>query len=510
MSNGVNQFGLETSEALQPAEACPPPAPDSVGRLARSGAKWSVSLLVFRQLFSIGTIAVVARILPPSDFGMVAMVGTLTNFLLLISDMGLSWATVQKDRLEQSQIDALFWCGAGFGGIAWAACALASPLMAEFYNTAQLVPLCIVLGASLLINGLAIQPTALLKRQMRQREFALSQTAALLIAGLLVVFLALAGAGYWALVAQNIVSALVLLAMSLYWSGYRPRFPKVSAHAWSLLKFGGFVGACNIVTYFQANLDSVLVGRYCGAEELGFYSRAYYLRTLPAMYAAMTLTDVMVPALAAIRNDRQRLQEVFIKAFRLIAFVGCPIAACLGVTADESVRLIYGPHWAPVVPLLIWLSLPAFVLPLVQTMGWLFIVTGKVRQMFCLSVSCVVFITIAYCVAIGWGAEGVAIANAAIYTVPAFLITMYWGHAASGLSMRRTMNTLLPVFLACLVSAAGSLAAGHVLASYGCFWLIVFAVKLMVLGILYLLVAATLMRPMPVSWLERYARLVVR
>lgn len=493
------------------AESFAQPSVDSVGRLARTGAKWSVSLLVARQIINIGTTAIVSRILPASDFGMVVMVGTFTNFLLLISDMGLSWATVQKQRLEREQIDTLFWFGAIFGGTAWAVCALGSPLVAEFYKTPELVLLCLILGSSLFITGLAVQPMALLKRQIRQREVALTQTGAILVAGIVAVVFAWAGARYWSLVAQNITNALMLLAMSLYWSGYRPAFPKLSAGVLSLLKFGGYIGACNIITYIQVNLDNILIGRYCGTEELGFYSRATALRTLPAMYAAIALTDIMVPALAAMQGDRKRLENAFAKIIGVIAFIGCPIAACMGVTAEESVRLVYGLRWAPVIPLLIWLSLPALVLPLTQTIGWLFIASGKVRQMFFLSLSTLPVVAITYYAAVQWGgAIGVAMAVAMLNSIPVPLFTMYCAHSAAGMSMWRTLKTVSPVFLACLVSAAGSLAVGYVSALYGMYWLVVLALKLAVFGSLYLWITAKLIRPFPISRLEKYVRLIVR
>ena len=481
------------------------PLPASVGRLVRSGAKWVVALMLIRQFINIGTTAVLSRILPASDFGLVAMVGTFTGFLMLVSDMGLSWATVQKERLEQDDIDIVFWAGAVLGGLAWAVCALSAPLVADFYKTAALVPLCWVLGFSLFINGLTIQPTALLKRQMRQRELAISQTGAVLVAGLVAVGLAFTGVGYWALAAQSIIGALVLLAMAFYWSGYRPAFPGHSGGAISLLKFGGYVGACNIITFLQGNLDNILIGRYCGADELGFYSRACLLRTLPAMYAAMALTDVMVPALAAIQSDRQRLGIAFTKAITLVAFVGCPIAACLGVTAEESVRLIYGPRWAPVVPLLALLSFPALVLPLLQPMGWLLIATGKVRQMFLISASTLPLFGICYYVAVGWGARGVALAAAVLYTVPVPLISVYFAHAAAGLSLRRTLRAVLPVILACVGAAVAALAVGSWVAWWGVSWVLVLGVKLMVGALIYFSLAIYLVRPLPIHQLEQLA-----
>ena len=257
------------------------------------------------------------------------------------------------------------------------------------------------------------------------------------------------------------------------------------------------------MSFFQVNLDTILIGRYCGADELGFYSRAYLLRTLPAMYTAMSLTDVMIPALAAIQGDRQRLEIVFTKAVRLIAFVGCPIAAGLGVTAWETVRLLYGPQWEPVVPLLIWLSFPAVVLPLTQTMGWLFIASGKVRQMFLLSASTLPVVAVSYYVAAGGDAKGVALAVAALYTIPMPLLTAYFAHVAAP-RLRRTLSAVMPVIAACVGAAAVALAAGPWAAGLGVPWGGILAVKLCVGSITYSLLAIWLVRPLPILRLEKF------
>lgn len=494
---------MSNNEELCPQDVYAAPPRDTVGRLARSGAKWSVSLLIVRQVIGLGSTAVICRILSPDDFGLLAMVRTLTVLLLLISDMGMSWANVSKKDIRRNEVNVLFWSGAFLGGLAWGVCVLAAPYAAWFYGRAELTPICFVLGSSLLLNGLTIQPLALLKRQMRQKTLSLLQTISAAVAVVVGITLAIAGAGYWALVAQPLTLALVLLILSLQQSGYRPGFPRFSRRMLGLLTFGGYVGACNLVTYFQMNLDSILIGRYCGAGELGYYSRAFFLRTLPAMYAAIALTDLMVPALVALRDDRQRLARAYRKAIRIIAFVGCPLGAFLGVTAPETVRLIYGPAWGPVVPLLMWLSLPGAVLPLYRTTGWLFLATGKIRQMFLLTVVVVPVVAVVFVVAVRWGGAGIAVARAVLFTVPFPLIALYVAHRAAGIEFRQTLKSVAPILLACLLSALAGVGVGTLVSSAGMPWGAVYGVKTIVMVFAYLFLACIFVRPLPIGWMER-------
>jgi len=486
-----------------PSQTYAAPPPEAVGQLARTGAKWSVSLLLVRQLIGLGSTAVICRILDPDDFGLLAMVQTLTTFLLLVSDMGMSWANVNKKDLRSNDVNVLFWSGAVFGALAWGVCIVAAPAVAWFYDRPELTPICIVLGVSLLLSGLTTQPLALLKRQMRQKTFSAVQTIAAAVAAVVGITLAAAGAGYWALVAQPLASALVLLILSLQQSGYRPGVPRLSQGILPLLTFGGYVGVCNIVTYFQLNLDNILIGRRCGAEELGYYSRAYFLRTLPALYAAMALTDLMVPALTALRDDRQRLGAAYRKAIRLTAFVGCPMGAFLGVTAPETIRLIYGDKWEAVVPLLAWLSLPAIVLPFYTSMGWLFLAAGKARQMFLQTLAITPIVAVAFFAAVRWEAKGVAIAGAALFTVPIPLISLYFAHRAAQIQFTQTVKLLAPILLGCGLSALAGLGGGALATWLGLPWGAVFAVKALVMMLVYFLSAAFFVRPLPMPWLEK-------
>jgi PST family polysaccharide transporter len=361
-----------------------------------------------------------------------------------------------------------------------------------------------VMGSYLLINGLSTQPLALLKRQIRQKALSLTQLFAALLAGGIAVSMAWFSTGYWALVAQTIVAALVTLGLSLWWTGFRPGKPSISTHSMAMLKFGGFIGACNIITFFQISLDSILIGHYCSAEDLGFYSRAYYLRTLPAMYISMAMTDVMIPAFSALAGDKERMAAAYRKSLCLMAFLGCLIGILLGVTAKESVYLIYGSKWDQVVPILIILSFPAAILPIYQTMGWLFIASGKSREMFILTLFLTPIVVLAFCIGIQWGTWGVAMASACLFTVPFPLISLYYAHRAAEFEFNKTLRPLLPILACSFIAAVAGFFTGWAGESIGIYWLVLMFLKIFVCSLTYLVMAFWLVRPLPVPLLERF------
>src|SRR5690606_22373665 len=159
--------------------------------------------------------AVLARLLSRDDYGLLGMVATLTALLLVFSDMGLSWATIQRRELTQAQVSNLFWINVGAGLVLWLACILVAPVMARFYGREELQLVTAIVGASFLIGGLSVQPFALLKRRMDFRTVARIEIAAGVVAAVTAVSCAMAGLGYWALVVQALAGQFTRGVLSI-------------------------------------------------------------------------------------------------------------------------------------------------------------------------------------------------------------------------------------------------------------------------------------------------------
>ncbi len=439
--------------------AAPPPTASTIERRVRSGAKWSILALGTRQLVGLITTAVLGRLVLPEAFGLVAMATMLTAFLSLF-DVGLGWATVQAREIDRRQINLLFWLGAGIGLTIWGVCLLVGPLLADFYGRSELSGICAVLGAGLMCNSLGAQPAALLKRDLRQQAISVVETLGLLVASAVALSMAASGWGYWALVAQLVALPVVRLAGLLVASGFRPGRSGSLREAAPLVQFGGYYGLCAWVAYFQLYLDSILVGHYGGAEALGWYSRAVFLKTLPTMYAVMTLHDVMTPALAALRDAPDRFAAVYRRALRAVAFVGCPLGAFLGVAAPEVVRLLYGSAWDPVAPLLAWLALTSFSLPLWNTVPWLFIATGKGREFFRLNVIVTPVAVAAFWLAAAGGPLQMARVSGLLFALPIPLFSLWYAHRTAGLALGSTLRDVAPIWIACTAAVLGGLLSG--------------------------------------------------
>lgn len=441
-----------------------------VGAKARSGAFWSAAQIIGRNILSIGTTAVLARLLSPDDYGLMAMVATLTALLLAFSDMGLSWATIQQKNLSTAHVSNLFWINAVLGLLLWAGCVAVSPAVAAFYARPELRAVTAVMGASFLLGGLAVQPFALMRRRMDFRRVALIEMAAVVASATSAIAAAMAGLGYWALVIQALVGQGLRLVLCLPRSGLRLQAPKRGTGTRGLASFGGLLALNGVLIYAARNLDSVFIGKIWGSEPLGYYSRAYFLMLLPSTLATGVLANLMVPALSALQSDHERFGDAYRRAVRLVAFVGCPMAAGLALTADEAVRLVYGPHWAPVAPMLVWLSIAGVTQPIYNTTGWLFTAKARAGLYFGLTVVNAAALLLAFWWSVQWGALGVAraygITMGLLLVWPALAIA----HHAGELSLLSTFRSVTPVGVCSALMVAVVISVGGLCDVMGVDW----------------------------------------
>lgn len=429
------------------------PVQANVPNLARLGLQWSLGLQIARYALSIGTSAVLARLLSPGDYGLLAMVATITVMAQAISDFGLSWATVQRAKLERNQIDALFFVNCVFGLVLTVLCILLAPRIAAFYHHPELTKIIIASSGILFLSAVGVQPNALMRRQMKLKELNLCAFCSLAISVVVTIELARMGFGYWALVVQLVLQQTITTVLSFPMSGYRPKFPLHLLNIGTLLTFGGYSAAYGIVNYCARNLDNVLVGKFWGADALGYYSRAYFLMTLPGMLVLGMFSGVLIPAMASLRKEPVRMQSAYLRAIRLITVLGCSLAVGLAVTASELVDVVYGPKWRAIVPILLWLSLASILQPIQNTAQWLYIVAERGPGMLLMGLVVAGSATLAFTIGIHSGPVGVARAYAVSNTLIAYPILLM-GHRAAGLDIKKTIAESAPLLVSALIMGA--------------------------------------------------------
>ncbi|WP_200343470.1 lipopolysaccharide biosynthesis protein [Rhodovibrio sodomensis] len=349
------------------------------GRTARGGA-WALGGQAVKFAGRMASVAILARLLTPADFGLVAMAAPIVAFVGLFKDFGLSAATIQRDRITQDQLSALYWINVLAGLLLSAAATALAPAVGWFYGDQRLVAITAALGLSFALSGLQVQPSAVLRRQLRLRRLTVIQVSGYLIGIAVAVVSAHSGAGAWALVygtlAGDLASALLLTAGA----GWRPGRPARCQGLGQLLGFGGHVTAFNLINFFPRNLDNILVGRVWGEGALGLYSKAYELLLLPVRQVNGPITQAVVPALSRLRDEPERYRRYYVKSLRMIVTLTAPAIAFLVVAIDPLVRIVLGPQWLDMIPIFQALGPAALIGTSNIATGWVFVSWGHVRR----------------------------------------------------------------------------------------------------------------------------------
>ncbi len=387
-------------------------AADLKGRSVRGGTITIISQGCKFVLQTISTV-VLARLLIPADFGLIAMVTAITNFALVFRDLGLSTATVQKAEINHEQVSTLFWINAAIGLMVTLAVIAAAPLVSRFYGEPRLMPIAIALSATFLLGGLAVQHQAMLQRHMRFLAIGLIEIISMAISIAAAIVAAILGAGYWALVIMHISLAIVITLGMWCAFPWKPGLPKRRVGTRSMLRFGGHITGFNIVNYFARNADNILIGKFIGATALGFYSKAYALLMLPITNLRGPMFAVATPALSLLQTEPTKYKTYYEKIVTIVAFLSMPLMVYLAIYAEEVIILILGRQWLPAARIFQVLAIAAFIQPAASTRGLVLISLGQGRRYLIWGVVNAVITVISFIIGIWWGAIGVATAYSA-------------------------------------------------------------------------------------------------
>ena len=385
---------------------------DLKGRSIRGGAV-TVFAHVAKFVLRLGSTVVLARLLTPQDFGLIAMVTAITNFALMFKDIGLSAATIQKADINHSQISTLFWINVGFSLLITAAIAALAPAIAWFYGKPQLTIVTIVLAGAFIFGGLTVQHQALLRRQMRFLALGVSEVLGVVVGVTAAIVGACFGAGYWSLVLMHLgisVGTAIGVWIACPW---RPGLPKLGTGVRKMLAFGGNVTGFKIVNYFARNLDKILLGKLNGSLALGLYNKAYGLMMLPINQIRAPLNMVALPALSSLQKEPLKFTRYYIKFISIIAFFGMPLMAFLAVCSENVIRLLLGNQWLETVDIFQVLALAAFIQPVASTLGLVLLSLGRSGRYLKWGILNSLIVVASFIVGIRWGAVGVASAYAA-------------------------------------------------------------------------------------------------
>jgi O-antigen/teichoic acid export membrane protein len=374
---------------------------------------WLSIAQVARRFSGLAITVVLARLLAPADYGLMAMATVALGLLANVSDMGVATALVQRDRITPALTSTAFWGGLGLSTLILAGGWLASPLLGAAFPDPQAVSVFQALLISLPLSSLGQVPDALLQREMRFKALSIIEWVSSILSGGLGVASAYLGYGVWALVVQSLSYGLFTAVAKASVARWHPGVTFDRTLARSLFTFGGFVVASMLVNHVAGSADNAIIGARLGATALGYYAMAYTLALMPSGIIIGLVGRVLFPVLSSVKDDPHRLAEAYLRTLRSLTLLTLPAMAAVAVLAPDIVALVYGTKWAPSVPLLQVLCVVGAAHACNLT-GLVLFAVGKPHLMMAWGTASAVSMVGGFLVGLHWGVMGVATANAVI------------------------------------------------------------------------------------------------
>jgi PST family polysaccharide transporter len=373
----------------------------SVITLTSQGAKFALN---------VGSTIILARLLAPHDFGLLAMVTTIIGLLRFFKDAGLSAATVQREGITHAQVSNLFWINTGVGGLLALIMAAGAPVIAWFYREPSLLGITLWLSFASLLDGPTVQHQALLRRQMRFKALALIEVGSMLVSLIVGVTMALCGCGYWSLVGQNLGGEGSALVFTWLASRWRPQLPRRHSGTRQLLGFGVSIAASGTLYSITRSVDSMLIGWRYGPDAIGLYSRALALLMRPLDQLLTPFGAVLMPTLSRLQGEPERYRRVFLRLFEALALVSFVSTGLLFALSRPIALVLLGPKWEAVGVIFAGLSLVALYLPITAPVSWLLMSLGRSQDFLRWNTAYAVITVASFFVGLPFGAVGVAYA----------------------------------------------------------------------------------------------------
>ena len=377
---------------------------------------------------NLGSIMVLARLLAPQDFGLVAMVSTILGFLRIFNDAGLSTATVQRNEITHAQVSNLFWTNVALAATISFALAALAPVIAWFFQEPRLVAITLLLSLTFLPLGSTVQHLALLKRQMRFTSIAIIQVGASLTGVSIGIGMAWSGYGYWALVGMNLGTAIASFIFTWSISKWIPQWPARGTGTRPLLKFGADLTLSSFVWSLAKGSDAILIGRFCGTVPLGLYSRAQALLLRPVEQFLVPMEAVFIPTLSRLQNEPERYRRIVFQVFEVVVVAAFFFSSLLFTLAHPLTVVVLGEKWQAAAPVFAGFTLVALYAPVANVAGWLLTSQGRSRDFLTISVIASLGTVVAFAIGIPWGPTGVAVS----YSVSCLIVQLPLAYHVAG------------------------------------------------------------------------------
>lgn len=431
-----------------------------------AGLAWTSVSTVGRRILALLANIILARLLTPADFGLVAMAAVVLGLVDIFKDLGTGAALIQREQVSDALLSSVFWFNVVFGVLTTLAAVACAPFIALAYNEPRVAPVVAGMALSFLLSSMAIVQNSMLQREMQFATLTRIEVTAASVSYAVGIGAALLGHGVWSLVYVVLTNSALFLVLVWIASRWRPGLQCSWAELRQVMRYSLNLACFNVFFYLAQNVDNLLIGRYLGSEPLGWYDLAYRLMTFPLQAISAVFGKVMLPYYARVQDNLPQFRRAFLRVSGAIAFITFPLMLGLLALREPFVLTVFGPQWTPVIALLALFAPLAALRSVQTTTGSIYMATGRTDLQLRWGVLSNFVSMAATVIGLQWGVVGVAagytIASLLMafisFSVPLELIGMRVGELAYSL---RTTALCSALMLGVLYLAQGPL-TGHV------------------------------------------------
>ena len=366
---------------------------DFSGKIAMQGTGFIVSIFL-------------ARLLEPSDFGLIAMVMVIMGITGIFADVGLGGALVQRKRVLPIHYSSVFYFNVVVASILSILTYLSAPLIADFYHNQELILITKVISISFILGSFTSVHIVQLRKNLNFKALTKISFVSSIVSGIVGVILAFYGAGVWSLVAQQLTSSVIGGLLIWYTSTWRPSLTFSFKALFQLWGFGFRMFLSGFLDTIFTRLDYIIIGRLFPSAILGFFQRAKSLDLLVISYASGSLMSVLFPILSKVKNDLPRFQNIIIKSLGIICFITFFLLGGLFLVSHELVVMLFSDKWLPSVIYFKILVLSGFAYPISSLLVNVLSSRGNSKAFLRLEIYKKIVFGINLYVGFLWGVEG--------------------------------------------------------------------------------------------------------
>lgn len=429
---------------------------------ALSGMQWTMAGRLMKSLLGIGILAVLSRYLTPAEFGVMALVTFITGFAQIFVDFGLRVALVQRKEVTARQQNTVFWTNLVMSFVMMAAVWIFAGWIADSFQAGRVEALVRAMSLVFPLVGVQIVSVTVLERQFAFARLASADMISTLVSGGAVVVMAVAGAGVWALVGQQLVQAAITTVMILWAARWRPGLEFSLHDLRRLFSYGGYVTLTNLVAYFNVNFDRPIIAGALSPQVLGYFTVAQQAVAAPFRIVVTMARKVLFPILSSLQKDRARMAGAYLDIQHAMVAVMAPACIGLAAVAEPFVDVVLGPQWGPAAPLIALVALQMLLIPVAETNQTVLAAMGRARFQFAWVVFGTVLSLGALWLAIPRGIEAAILARMAVSITLMPLLSTYTMRQM-GLPLTSLMRVLwAPLFSAVAMGLAVRFAVSQI------------------------------------------------